>query len=214
MEQARSYSKLRTFRYVLWGLIAAGTTGWGLVYVTADQKSGTDDAMSAEDAMRASIKSEFTLVNHSGETVTNETFTGKWRLVFFGFTSCPDVCPTTLNTIAEVMEQLGETAVNLQPLFITVDPERDAPARMAEYVGAFDPRIIGLTGTAEQVKNATESFKIYYAKVPLEGTDGDYTMDHTAYLYLMNGSGEFEAFFSDHNGARDIAKNILERLQS
>jgi protein SCO1/2 len=110
------------------------------------------------------------------------------------------------------MDELGAASDQVQPLFFTVDPERDTPAVMAEYVAAFDPRIVGLTGSPEQVRAAAQSFRIYFSKVEQESAPGGYTMDHSAYLYLMNPSGEFEAVYSHDDAAGDMAAAILGLL--
>jgi protein SCO1/2 len=179
--------------------LAAGT--WAVAsWLTAQQGS--------EAGGKALIKSEFSLIDHTGKPVTNADFAGKWQLVFFGFTYCPDVCPTTLNDIALVLENLGDEAAQVQPLFITVDPERDTPEVMAEYVGNFDPRIVGLTGSPEQIKQAARAFRAYYAKVDQDGAPGGYTMDHSAFLYLMDPKGEYATHFAPTEEPAAIADEI------
>jgi protein SCO1/2 len=141
-------------------LAALAGGGWALQsWLATEQASGGE----------ALIESEFSLIDHTGKPMTDEDFEGKWQLVFFGFTYCPDVCPTTLNDVSIVLEELGAEADQLQPLFITVDPERDTPEVMAEYVANFDPRIVGLTGSPEQIEQATQAFRAYYAKVEQDG---------------------------------------------
>ncbi|MGH6895988.1 MAG: SCO family protein [Geminicoccaceae bacterium] len=157
---------------------------------------------------KALIESDFSLVDHTGKPVTEEDFAGKWQLVFFGFTYCPDVCPTTLNDIALVLEELGDDADQVRPLFITVDPERDTPEVMAEYVANFDPRIVGLTGSPDQIKDATQAFRTYYAKAEQEGAPDGYTMDHSAFLYLMDPEGEYATHFSPSDEPTAIANEI------
>lgn len=206
----RSVSTLRTVRYILWGIILLAGLGFGGYELWHRTRPVP---MSAEKEVgRASVRSDFSLVDHSGKAVAGEDFRGKWLLVFFGFTYCPDVCPTTLNEIAEVMERLGEEAAKVQPLFITIDPERDTPERMAEYVAAFDPRIVGLTGTPEQVKAAAESFRVYYAKAMDATVPDGYLMDHSTALYFMNPDGEFEAFFSFRDDVEEIVSGVRQRL--
>jgi protein SCO1/2 len=161
----------------------------------------------------ALIRSEFSLIDHSGKPVTNRDYEGKWQLVFFGYTYCPDVCPTTLNDIALVLEDLGDRADQVQPLFITVDPERDTPEVMAGYVGSFDPRIVGLTGSPEQIKQAAQAFRAYYARVDQDSAQGGYTMDHSAFLYLMNPEGAYATHFSPSKDPADIAEEIRAYLQ-
>jgi protein SCO1/2 len=154
------------------------------------------------------ITSEFELVDQTGKTVRDEDFDGKWQLAFFGFTSCPDICPTTLANVTAALEQLGPAAEQLQPLLITVDPERDTPPVLKEYLTAFDPRILGLTGTPEQVEKALRSFRVYASKRPLDG--GDYTMDHSAFIYLMNPNGEYAAHFSP----QEPIEGMVEKIRS
>lgn len=141
----------------------------------------------------ALIRSEFTLVDHRGRQVTQDDYAERWQLVFFGFTSCPDVCPTTLDRVTGVLEGLDEEAAEVAPLFITVDPERDTPPVMASYITAFDPRIVGLTGTPGQVTAALKSFRVYAQKVDQPGAA--YTMDHSAFLYLMAADGSYVTHF-------------------
>jgi cytochrome oxidase Cu insertion factor (SCO1/SenC/PrrC family) len=166
-------------------LLAAG--GWALQSWLAAPQASQGAAL---------IDSEFSLVDHTGKPVTDEDFAGTWQLVFFGFTYCPDVCPTTLNDVSVVLEELGNDAEKVTPLFISVDPERDTPEVMAEYVANFDPRIVGLTGSPEQIKQAARAFRAYYAKVDQEGASDGYTMDHSAFLYLMDPEGAYATHFS------------------
>ena len=179
--------------------------GWALALFTAPDRAASVEAQQG----RALIKSEFALVDQTGRAVTERDFAGRWQLVFFGFTYCPDVCPTTLATVTAVLEELGADADKLAPLFITVDPERDTPKVMADYVAAFDPRIVGLTGSPEQVKQAAKSFRVYYAKAEQPGGSGDYTMDHSAFVCLVDPQGHYAAHFS-HNEAPD---KIAERVR-
>src|SRR6266540_326678 len=139
----------------------------------------------------ATIGGPFTLTPPDGMTVTEQTYRGKWLLVFFGFTSCPDTCPTALLEIAAALEKLGPDADKLQPLYITVDPLRDTPAVMGNYTQSFDPRIVGLTGTPQQIAAVAEEYGAYFE--PRERGPGaeDYVMDHSTYLYLMDAEGKF-----------------------
>lgn len=139
---------------------------------------------------------DWQLTNHLGETVTPGDWVGRPTIVFFGFTWCPDVCPTTLMNIAGWLEDLGAEADELTIALISVDPERDTPEVMAEYVGLFDPRIIGLTGTAEGIAAAAADFRVRYEKVFRD--DGDYTMDHTAGVFLFRRDGRFANIIDFH----------------
>lgn len=151
------------------------------------------------------------LTDFNGQARTLNDFAGKVQVVFFGFTQCPDVCPTALAELNDVMQKLGPDADRVQVLLITVDPERDTPPVLKQYVTTFDSRFLGLTGTPEQIKQAAASFKAYYAKVPRP--DGDYTMDHTAAFYLMDTKGEARVLANNNIGADALAHDIKALLQ-
>lgn len=141
------------------------------------------------------IRARFSLVDHQGRAVTEKTYRGKWLLVFFGYTSCPDICPMTLYDIALAQKALDEEADRIQPIYISVDPERDTVDVLAKYIPSFGPSIVGLTGEPEQVKQTAQSFRVYYEKVAIPGKPGAYTIDHQSYLYLIRPDGEFETVF-------------------
>jgi protein SCO1 len=142
----------------------------------------------------AAIGGPFRLINQDGQTVTDQDYKGRPFLVFFGFTHCPDVCPTTLFEVSEIMRNLGPDGDRMRVVFITVDPERDTPAAIKEYLSSFDPRMSGLTGDLDAIAAVAKSYRAFYRKVPLE--QGGYTMDHTAIVYLMDKQGRFVAPFS------------------
>jgi protein SCO1/2 len=149
------------------------------------------------------IGGPFTLVAPDGTTVTEQTYRGKWLLVYFGFTFCPDTCPTTLLEVAAALEKLGPDADKLQPLFITVDPLRDTPAVMGSYTQSFHPRIIGLTGTPQQIAAVAQEYGVNYARHRTGPGAEDYVMDHGTYLYLMDPHGKFvRGFDADTPGDR------------
>jgi protein SCO1/2 len=130
--------------------------------------------------------------------------------VFFGFTHCPDVCPTTLFEISEILRNLGPQADHTAALFISVDPERDTPAALKDYLSSFDPHLRGLTGSAAAVEAVTKAYRVYYRKVPLEG--GDYTMDHTAIVYLMDKEGRFVAPVNMRRTVSELAADLRKYL--
>src|SRR5262249_12296363 len=138
---------------------------------------------------RARIGGPFALVDHRGKPVTEHDFLGKPTLGFFGFTHCPDVCPTTLYELSNMLAQLKSEGDRLNVLFVTVDPERDTPEQLALYLSSFDPRITGLSGTSESIAVAVDAYQAYTRKVPLK--DGDYTMDHTAAIFMMDSKGQY-----------------------
>lgn len=154
------------------------------------------------------IGGDFALVDHDGRRVTQASYPGRHLLVFFGFTNCPDVCPLALGEVSVALDALGPAAAaKLQPLFVSVDPERDTPAVLKDYVSAFDPRITGLTGTPEEIAAAARAYRVYFKKVPVEGALG-YTMDHSAFVYLMGPDGRLEAFFTHETKGDQMAKKI------
>ncbi|MDP4021734.1 SCO family protein [Methylobacterium sp. NEAU 140] len=136
-----------------------------------------------------SVGGPFTLTDQDGRTVTDRDFLGATHLVFFGFTHCPDVCPTTLQQISDVLAALGPRAKGMRVAFVTVDPERDDPASLKTYLSSFDPRITGLTGSPEQVAATVKAYRGYAKRVP--GKDGDYVMEHTALVYVMDAQNRF-----------------------
>ncbi len=135
-----------------------------------------------------SIGGPFTLVATDGKTVTDQTYRGKWLFIYFGYTFCPDACPTALNNISVALEKLGAEADKIQPLFITVDPKRDTPQVMGDYLKSFDPRIVGLTGSQAQTDGVAKAYRVYVAT---QENGGDYAVDHSAYFYLMDPQGKF-----------------------
>lgn len=140
-------------------------------------------------AAQVTIGGPFTLTSQTGAAMSDRDLAGRPFAVFFGFTHCPEVCPTTLWEMSEALKALGADGDELKMLFISVDPTRDTPSALAAYLQSFDPRIVGLTGTEEQVAEVGNAYRAYWKKIPTEG--GDYTMDHTASVYLMDGTGRF-----------------------
>ncbi len=189
-----------------------GTAGALAAFAAWRRLAVPSPADSAAAAMRRVVTGRFTLVDHAGRTVTEKTYRGKWLLVYFGYTNCPDVCPLTLDLIARILELLDDRAGKLQPLFVTVDPERDDPERLGRYLSRFDRRIVGLTGTAEQVRAAARAFRVRIAPPLAETRDEPYTVDHSAFIYLMNPAGSYEAVFRHEEGAERIAAAIRDRL--
>ena len=144
----------------------------------------------------------FTLVAPDGTTVTDQTYRGKWLLVYFGYTFCPNTCPTTLLEITIALENLGPDATKVQPLFITVDPQRDTPDVMAQYTRSFDARIVGLTGDPRQIAAIAQEYGVYYARHKMGPGAEDYVVDHSTYVYLMDSQGKFvRGFDADTPGA-------------
>jgi protein SCO1/2 len=144
----------------------------------------------------ALVGGPFTLTDHKGRTVTEKDFLGRYMLVFFGFTNCPDICPTGLQVVSAALDQLGTKAEQIVPVLITVDPERDTSEVLAEYVKAFHPNMVGLTGSLENIQAVAKAYRVYFKKAQ-SGTDPkDYTMDHTSIIYLMGRDGKFITHFT------------------
>ena len=153
----------------------------------------------------------FTLTDHTGKPRTLADFKGKAVVVFFGYTQCPDVCPTTMAEMATVMQKLGPLADQVQVLFVTLDPERDTQELLANYVPAFDKRFLGLRGTPEQTAKTAKEFKVFYSKVP--GTDpGSYTIDHTAGSYVFDRDGRLRLFIRHGQGPDPIVHDLRQLL--
>ena len=154
----------------------------------------------------------FTLVAADGTTVSDATYRGKWLLVYFGYTLCPDVCPTTLMEIAGALEKLGPDAASLQPLFITVDPERDTPEAIGRYTKAFDSRIAGLTGTAQQIAAVAKEYGAYGMRHKSRAGADDGLMDHSTYLYIMDPRGKFVRGLDFDTPSGRIADTLRELM--
>jgi protein SCO1/2 len=158
----------------------------------------------------AAIGGPFQLSDQTGQTVTDKSMQGRPSLIFFGFTHCPDVCPTTLFEISEVLKAMGKDADRVNAYYISVDPERDTQAAMKEYLSSFDPRLKGLTGNTEEIAKVLSEYRVYAKKVPLK--DGDYTMDHTALIYLMDRDGKFVSPFNINRKPEDAASDLKKYL--
>jgi len=158
----------------------------------------------------AAIGGPFQLTDQAGQTVTEKALQGRPTLIFFGFTHCPDVCPTALFEISEVLQAMGGDADRVNAYFVSVDPERDTPATMKDYLSSFDPHLKGLTGSPEAIAKVLSSYRVYARKVPLK--DGDYTMDHTALIYLMGKDGKFVSPFNLKRTPQEAATDLKRHL--
>ena len=155
----------------------------------------------------------FSLVNHEGRAVTQADFAGGFMLVYFGFTYCPDVCPTELGTMAAAMDLLEDQGSRVTPVLITIDPERDTPAALADYVSRFHPRLVGLTGSAEQIAAAARAYRVFYAKVNRPEMSA-YLMDHSSFIYLVGPDGRVRTLFRPETTPEAIAQSIRAHLRS
>ena len=180
-------------------LLSAGLAAYSLFGIrgTAIQ-TGTGEAL---------VGGPFTLVDQTGKSITDKDFRGKYMLIFFGYTYCPDVCPTELQVMMAALGTLGPRAAEVQPIFITIDPDRDTPEVMQSYVENFGPSLVGLTGTAEQIAQVAKAYRVYYAKSGNTKTQ-DYLMDHSSIIYLMGPDGHFVKHFTYTTDAAALADGI------
>ncbi len=214
----------RVFPALLAAALAVLLLVWGLLWFAHVSPTGSAMLVRIETALGLAregsglvlpagteIGGPFRLVDASGRTVSEADYRGRWVLVYFGYTFCPDLCPTELQTMAAALDRLGPAAAEVAPLFITIDPERDTPDVLAKYVKLFDPRIVGLTGSPSAVAAAARNFRVYYAKVP--GKNGSpYLMDHSSLIYLMDPQGRLAALFDQGTTARDLADAIRSQM--
>lgn len=172
--------------------------------------SGQQGGQRSQVFAPAAIGGAFSLVDQDGARVTEQNLIGKPTIIFFGFTHCPDVCPTSLFEMSEVLRAMGPAADGVGAYFVSVDPERDTPEVMKTYLQSFDPQLRGLTGTPEDVAKMVTAYRVYAKKVPTEG--GDYTMDHTALIYLMGKDGKFIAPFNLKRKPEEAAADLKRYL--
>lgn len=198
--------RLADIQKVLWGLVGATLLVFA-VFQFAGAPTETDANMS-DPAFRAA----FELTDHNGLIRTERDFSGQWLLIFFGFANCPDICPTTLAEVAAVMEGLGTDAEKVQPIFISIDPERDTPAALSEFVPLFNEDIIGLTGTPTQIAETSESFPIFFERIEEASAPDGYTMGHTSHLFLLDPQAGFADSWAYSTPAEEILIDLKARL--
>ncbi len=194
--------RLSGLQKILWVLAGLATFAFMWLLLWSDYRAENEPPFIAD----------FELTDHRGVIQTEEDFAGRWMLVFFGFTNCPDVCPTTLSEVAAVMEGLGDEAAMVQPIFITIDPERDTPAALAEYVSLFDAGIIGLGGTSEQIAATSETFPIFYERIEEASAPDGYTMGHTSQLFLFDTQAGFADSWPYGTPAEEILTDLRDRI--
>jgi len=161
---------------------------------------------------KALIGGPFTLTDQNGKRVTEKDFRGRYTLVFFGFTNCPDICPAGLQLIAAALDKVGAKADKVTPLFISVDPARDTPQKLAGYVKNFSDRLVGLTGTPEEIAAVARAYRVYYQKTPNESAPSDYGMDHSSIIYLMGPDGEYVTHFTPMTSLDEMVAKLNEVL--
>jgi protein SCO1/2 len=193
-----------------WPIVAILAALGGIVLVgavTADRLIGDQVATTT-----ASVGGPFSLVDGSDTPVTDRTYRGNWEMIYFGYTFCPDACPTTLNTVAETLQRLGPLANRVQPIFITIDPRRDTPAVIGAYVKNFDPRIVGLTGSPEKIGAVAKEFHIYSAVHKTGDGPDDYLMDHSSVIIVMDPKGSFAGVLAADMAADRMTEKLRQLL--
>jgi cytochrome oxidase Cu insertion factor (SCO1/SenC/PrrC family) len=209
---------IRTLRRVRWaalGLIVLLAIGLAVL----EFRSGGGPATEGDSTGTTSISvpagvaigGPFHLSDDKGRNVTDLEYRGRWMLVFFGYTNCPDECPLTLQKMAAALSNLGPLADQVAPLFITVDPARDMPARLASYLENFDPLIVGLTGSGEQIASVAKAYRVYYAPAEHEQSGAD-LVSHSTFLYLMNPAGQFDALLPSDVDAEKLTATLRAKL--
>ena len=195
--------RLTRLQKILWAAAGAAMLAYGVLMVLPSR---------VPVEMEVAFRPSFSLPDAAGLQRTSQDFAGQHLLVFFGFTNCPDVCPTTLSEVAQVMDDLGDDAALVQPLFISIDPERDRRLGLAEFTAAFHPSIIGLAGDEAQTRAAADSFRIFYAREGDAAAPDGYTMSHSPALYLISPEGDWLRQFTYGTPAADILADLQPRL--
>ncbi len=175
---------LRLAAVILAGLAVGGLAALTMLPSSTTRPGGTSTG-------KAAVGGSFELTSQDGKRVSDKDFRGKLMLVYFGYTFCPDVCPAGLQVISAALDKLGPKADEVTPVFISLDPERDTPAKLKEYLASFSPRLVGLTGTPEDIAKVAREYRAYYKKVPDPKHPADYTVDHTSIIYIMGRDGNF-----------------------
>ena len=204
-------ARSRLALFILAGF-ALGALGALLIFPAARAK--LLPAVNVRSVGQALVGGPFTLTDHTGKRVTDQDFRGRTLIVVFGFTFCPDICPAELQLISEALDKLGPKAKNIVPLFITVDPERDTAAQLAMYVKSFHPRLVGLTGSPQEIDAVAKAYRAYFKKVPDPKSTAGYTMDHSTFIYVIGPDGAYQAHFTPGVSVTTLADRLGELLQA
>jgi protein SCO1/2 len=190
-------------------LLAVIAIGWAVMWQQGRLPGAAQGGVSIPGSVQ--VGGPFTLQGADGKAVSDASFRGRWMLVYFGYTFCPDVCPTELQAVAASLDQLGPLAAKVAPLFITIDPGRDTPTAIGQYTKLFDDRLIGLTGSDKQIADVARAYRVYYARAEAKGST-DYLMDHSSFLYLMGPDGSLRYLFKPGMSGAEMATIMREKM--
>jgi protein SCO1 len=201
--------RLRLALFILAGFVLGGLAA---LMIFPEARAKLLPAVNVRSVGQAMVGGPFTLTDHTGKHVTDRDFRGRTLVVFFGFTFCPDVCPSALQVIAAAIDKLGAKGQSITPILISVDPERDTPAQLAAYVQSFHPRLIGLTGTPAEIAAVTKAYRVYVQKVPDPKSTAGYTIDHSSIIYVMGPDGAYRTHFTHATSADVMAERLAKIL--
>ena len=202
--------RLRLVLYILAGFACGGFAAFALFPAARERLLPSLNVRSVGQAL---VGGPFTLTDQTGKRVTDQDFRGKFMLVYFGFTNCPDVCPTALQVMAAALYKLGPNAERITPVLITVDPEHDTPALLASYVASFHPRLVGLTGSQAEIDAVAKAYRVYAKKVPDPKSTAGYSMDHSSIIYVMGPDGSYRTHFTHATSPDVMADRLAGMLQ-
>jgi cytochrome oxidase Cu insertion factor (SCO1/SenC/PrrC family) len=202
--------KLRLALYIFAGFWFGGLAAFTLFPAARERLLPSVNVRAVGQAL---VGGPFTLTDHTGKRVTDQDFRGKFVLMFFGFTNCPDVCPTALQVMAAALDKLGPNAERITPVLVSIDPEHDTPALLAAYVVSFHPRLVGLTGSQSEIDAVAKAYRVYVKKVPDPKSTAGYTMDHSSIIYVMGPDGSYRAHFTHATSPDTMAERLAGMLQ-
>jgi cytochrome oxidase Cu insertion factor (SCO1/SenC/PrrC family) len=202
--------RLRLGLYIFAGFWFGGLAAFALFPQARERLLPSVNVRSVGQAL---VGGPFTLTDHTGKRVTDQDFRGKFLLMFFGFTNCPDVCPTALQVMAAALDKLGPKAELITPVLVSIDPEHDTPAVLAAYVASFHPRLVGLTGSQAQIDAVAKAYRVYVKKVPDPKSTAGYTMDHSSIIYVMGPDGSYRTHFTHAVSPDAMADRLAGMLQ-
>ena len=200
-------SMLRNRQALLPYLLLVAAVAGGVLWYESEQVPGLGRVVTTG---QADVGGPFQLTDQHGKRTGDQDFRGRYMLIYFGYSFCPDVCPTTLAVIAQALDKLGDRSHQVVPVFITIDPERDTPKVLADYMKAFGPSFVGLTGSAAEIKDVEKRYRVYAVKKPLPG--GSYGMDHSSVIYLMGPDGKMVSFYDEAVSPDELAKDLRAKI--